>query len=123
MLLELEIEIVLTISAACADPSGVGWVRQQFWIEKSQFLPFLIRNGENPTVLCPFLSSLFANKTKQNLQKFFTENKSHQLGFSDYRESMWSSETKTEDQRHRESQGLETEGDQDIKKHRGRHER
>lgn len=76
MLLELEIEIILTVSAARADPPGVGWVRQQLQLEKkSQFLPFLIRNGENPTVLCPFLSSLFANKTKQNLQKFFTENK------------------------------------------------
>lgn len=63
MLLELEIEIVLTISAVCADPPGVGWVRQQL-DRKSQFLPFLIRSGENPTVLCPFLSSLFANKTK-----------------------------------------------------------
>lgn len=31
---------------------------------------------------------------------------------------MWASETKTEDQRHRESQGWETEGDQDIKKHK-----
>lgn len=35
MLLELEIEIVLTVSAACANPPGVGWVRQQLQLEKN----------------------------------------------------------------------------------------
>lgn len=35
MLLELEIEIVLTVSAAHTNPPGVGWVRQQLQLEKN----------------------------------------------------------------------------------------
>lgn len=50
MLLELETEIVLTISATWADPPGVGWVITATLDRKSQFLPFLERNGERPTV-------------------------------------------------------------------------
>lgn len=73
--------------------------------------------GENPhSLLCPFLSSLSANKTKRNLQKFFMENKSYQLGFSDDRETTWTLQR----QRHRRVR--EAEGDEDIQRHteRGR---
>lgn len=72
-----------------ADPPGAGWAIQQLRLEKNHsFFPYRGGMGENPhSLLCPFLSSLSANKTKRNLQKFFMENKSYQLGFSDDRET------------------------------------
>lgn len=76
----------LGISSVCAPiPPGAGWEIEQHRLEKkkSQFLPLPRRDGGEapPSLLCPFLSSLSASKTKQSLQKFFMENQSYQLGF------------------------------------------
>lgn len=69
----------------CADPPGAGWEIEQLRLEKKNhsFFPYRGGMGEKPppSLLCLFLSSLSASKTKQSLQKFFMENQSYQLGF------------------------------------------
>lgn len=75
----------LGFSSVCVPiPPGAGREIEQLRLEKKITVSSLTEEGwgrSPPSLLCPFLSSLSASKTKRSLQKFFMENQSYQPGF------------------------------------------